>query len=194
MDDKKTYKEYRTEQKSIREKCNGLFVITCVITPELKSEVEKLYGEFTELCREMTRNYFANEREFDNVWWSDGLDNVMPYYEESEVYFEVKTDDDYRTYIGKALSWDYLMLFYYQWLTECMGYGVNAAARGFSPCGKMTLWTQTVKGKKILDKISALVNIPTSVTLRMLPALGIEYTRAASNAHFAWEREHSANK
>lgn len=194
MENKKTYKEYRAEQKAIRETCNGLFVITCGVTPELKSEVEKLYGEFTELCREMTRNYFANEREFDRVWWSDGLDNVMPYYEESEVCFDVKTDDDYRTYLGKSLSWDYLMLFYYQWLTECMGYGVNAMSRGFSPCGKMTLWTQTVKGKKILDKISDLLGIPTSVTLRMLPNLGIEYTRAASNAHFAWEREHSANK
>ena len=125
-----------------------------------------------ELCRDIQRLYFQNERLFDRFprFDSAGLDGAGAWLDDLSMSLDYPEEIDFEAELKSDIAWQFCI----SWKIECEGYGPGAMSRGFSGSHPISvLW---VKNRQIIRLLNSIAEI-----------VGIDIT-GARNAGIEWSR------
>ena len=149
-------------RKAVRESVNRMLNENTI---DLLGELE---DKLIDVASEIKQIFFRNERYFDNVerFEKMGLDNPpYSYGSQGELSRSFDAEEWQKLTGGHGVPFEQELQETFKWYntlkykTECEGYGIGAASRGFnvtSPIG--LLWTKSVEAIKILRKMAEITN------------------------------------
>lgn len=160
------------------------------VRPSKQQEVDKIFKNLTSAAVALQLNYYDNERFFDKHWYGNnlGMDNITGTVNSlAYAYSIVGKDDVNASKEGKVFTEEFKDTYKYlaelQWIAEINGYGVNAAARGFSPSAPLgVMWSKSYEAQRQMEALNDVLGL--KLDLNKLKNEGIEQARNdADKAH-----------